>query len=98
MEVRFTDDDLDRLETDAVFRAGHSVAVVRAFRKVMQYIRGAVDERDFYAMKSLHFEKLQGDRSHERSLRLNDQWRLIIEIEPGKPKNTIVVKAIEDYH
>src|SRR4051812_17213225 len=98
MEVRFTDDDLDHLETDPARTAGHGVAIDRAYRKVMQFIRSAVDERDFYKMRSLRFEKLQGNRSHERSLRLNDQWRLIIEIEAGSPKNTIVVKAIEDYH
>lgn len=98
MDVRFTDDDLDRMETVQAFHAGHSLPIVKAFRRVMQYIRGAADERDLHAMRSLRFEKLKGDRAHERSLRLNDQWRLIIEIEPGVPKNTIVVKAIEDYH
>jgi proteic killer suppression protein len=102
MEVRFDDDqDLDRLETDPGFTAGRPPAVVKGFRKVMQFIRAAADERDFYAMRSLHFEKLQGARDHQRSMRLNDQWRLIVELE-GKgakeEKKVVVVKGIEDYH
>ena len=49
-------------------------------------------------MKSLHFEKLKGDRQEERSMRLNKQWRLIVKIIPDTPKNRVAVLAIEDYH
>ena len=47
----------------------------------MQMIRAASDERTFYELKSLHFEKLKGDRSHQHSMRLNKQWRFIVEFE-----------------
>ena len=87
-----------RLETDADFNGGHSQAIVKAFRKRTQLIRSAADERDLYAMKSLHFEKLQGNRSHQRSLRLNDQWRLIVELRKSDQKTVVVIKGIEDYH
>ncbi len=98
METEFRDDDLDRLETDAAFNAGYAKDLVKAYRKRMQAIRAAIDERDLRAVKGNHFEKLQGDRSHQHSLRLNDKWRLIVEIKSGNPKNTIVVVGIEDYH
>lgn len=98
MDVAFADEALDKLEIDPDFNDGRSEAIVRAFRKRMQFIRAAADERDFYALRSLRFEKLNGNRSHQYSMRLNDQWRLIVEIKPAKPKNTIVVVAIEDYH
>ena len=98
MEVRFGDNDLDRLETDPQWDAGFEQAIVRAFRMRMQAIRAAEDERAFYQFKSWRFEKLKGDRSHQRSIRLDGQWRLIIEIEKSQPKNTVVVVAIEDYH
>jgi len=98
MQVRFYNERLRVLEIDPTATGGFSQAVVRAFRKVMNVIRNAVDERDIRAMKSLRFEKLQGNRSHQHSLRLNDQWRLIIEIEESAPKNTIVMVDIEDYH
>ena len=64
----------------------------------MAWIRSAEDERDFYGLKSLHYEKLKGSRSHQRSMRLNDQFRLIIELEQNAPENVVVVVAIEDYH
>ncbi|MGP0069856.1 MAG: type II toxin-antitoxin system RelE/ParE family toxin [Isosphaeraceae bacterium] len=98
MEVRFAKDYLDRLETDPDFNAGFPREVVRAYRKRIQMIRAATDERTFCAIKSLHFEKLKGDRSHQRSMRLNQQWRLILEIMVSTPSNIIVLIDIEDYH
>ena len=98
MEVRFHDSKLDQLDTDPKFEGGLSQAVVKAFRKRMQTIRAAPDERVFYALKSLHFEKLKGDRSHQYSMRLNDQWRLIVEFEGKASGKTVVMVGIEDYH
>jgi toxin HigB-1 len=97
MEVEFDDDSLDRLETDATCSVGDP-SVDRGYRKVMQAIRAAVDERDFYAMKSLRFEKLKGARSHEHSMRINKQWRLILELVGDAPNKKVRVKKIEDYH
>ena len=98
MRVRFQEGRLERLETDVQFTDGHSAAVVKSYRSRLNYIRQAVDERDLYALKSFHYEKLQGPRSHQHSLRLNDQWRLIIELEGAAPNRTVIVVAIEDYH
>jgi toxin HigB-1 len=98
MRVRFTSGPLERLETDPGFSGGHSAEIVRLYRKRMTYIRQAVDERDLYAMKSLHFEKLKGARSAERSIRLNDQWRLILRFEGEGSSKTVVIVSIEDYH
>lgn len=98
MEVEFADDSLRRLETDGQYDAGFAREVVRAYRKRMQMIRAAPDERDFYALKSLHFEKLDGDRKHQHSMRLNKQWRLILELSKRKDGKVVVVISIEDYH
>ena len=98
MRVRFAEANLERLETDPRFTDGRSASVVKAYRSRLNFIRQAVDERDLYAWKSLHFEKLQGTRIHQHSLRLNDQWRLIIELEGAAPNKTVVIVAIEDYH
>ena len=97
-EVWFKDESLDRLEKDANYDAGYSAAVVKAFRKRMQYIRAATDERDFYAMKSFGFEKLKGKRSNQYSIRLNDQWRLILEIDGEGPDRKLAIIGVEDYH
>lgn len=97
-EVRFNDESLEKLERDAGQTAGHGEAVDKAFRKRMQQIRAATDERDFYNLKSLRFEKLKGKRSHQHSMRLNDQWRLIVEMEGEGPDKRLTVVGIEDYH
>jgi proteic killer suppression protein len=98
MEVEFDDNELDRLETDRQFTAGYSQEIVRAYRRRMQQIRAFRDERDFYALKSLHFEKLKGDREGQSSIRLNSQWRLILEIRGDHPCKLIGIVEIVDYH
>ncbi len=98
MEIIFRDKDLDRLEIDAKFTGGFSREIVKAYRKRIWAIRNATDERDFYGFNSWHYEKLGGDRSHQRSIMLNKQWRLIVEIIKTNPINTIEIMKIEDYH
>lgn len=98
MEIRFKDKRLDRLETDTKFHGGNEPAVVKAYRKRIQMIRAAPDEQVFYQLKSLRFEKLKGNRKHQHSMRLNDQWRLIIELDDSGQKRTVVIVGIEDYH
>ncbi|MDC8770940.1 type II toxin-antitoxin system RelE/ParE family toxin [Roseateles albus] len=98
MDVEFDDEDLDRLEIDAQFTAGFSQEVVRAFRKKMQQIRAFKDERDFMALKSLHFEKLKGNREGQHSIRLNLQWRLVLEIRGTHPCKVVGIIEIVDYH
>jgi proteic killer suppression protein len=98
MEIDFKTQALDKLETDSTFTAGFSKEIVKAYRKRLQAIRAASDERDLYAVKGNRFEKLQGNRCHEHSLRLNDQMRLVVEIIKGNPKNILRIINIEDYH
>lgn len=97
-EVIYKDESLDQLERDAKQTGGYPQGVVRAFRKRMWSIRNAVDERDLRESKGNHFEKLKGDREHQHSMRLNDQWRLIVEIEGKGANKKLVVVGIEDYH
>jgi proteic killer suppression protein len=98
MEVRHANSGLLALETDPAVTGGFPAGVVKAFRKRMQFIRSAVDERDFYAMRSLRYEKLKGGRSHQHSMRLNDQFRLVIEYEEKATGRVVVIAGIEDYH
>jgi len=97
-EVLYRDESLEKLERDAKYTAGYPEAVVKAFRKRMWFIRNAVDERDLREAKGNHFEKLKGAREHQYSMRSNDQWRLIIEIDGKGTSKRLVVVGIEDYH
>ena len=63
----------------------------------MQMIRAAPDEREFYAMKSLHFEKMRANPNYH-SIRLNDQYRLIIELKNELQVRRVVIVGIRDYH
>ena len=98
MDVRFEDPSLEKLEVDPKYTAGLDAALVKAFRKRLQFIRAALDERAFYAMKSLHYEKLKGDLAGQRSMRLIDQWRLILRLEEDDTGKLVVIVSIADYH
>jgi toxin HigB-1 len=98
MDVDFEDDSLRKLECEASYDGGFGREVVKAFRKRMQAIRAAPDERDFYALKSLHFEKLAGNREGQHSMRLNKRWRLILRFERRANGKVVVIISIEDYH
>lgn len=98
MDVRFADKDLDRLETDPSFTNRLPEAVVSAFRKRLQGIRSAQDERDLRTMRSWCFEKLKGQRQDQCSMRLNDQYRLVLEIESAGRDRRVCIVGIEDYH
>lgn len=98
MNVEFGDKDLGRLEVDENFGAGFSAEIVKMYRRRLLAIRSSVDERALRSIKSLHFEKLKGARSHQYSMRLNQQWRLVFEIAGFHPNKTIIIVSIEDYH
>jgi len=79
-------------------RGRYSADVIHAFFRVMGHIEHAIDERDLYALKGLHYEKLKGDRKGQHSLRLNKQFRLIV-MPIGDPRNReLRVLEIVDYH
>ena len=98
MEVEFADDALDRLETDARYGAGLDQAIVKAFRKRMQAIRAAANERDLYAVRGNGFERLKGKRAHQCSLVLTGNWRLIIELVEHQSGKKARIVEIVDYH
>lgn len=99
MLLDFDDQDLRRLYTDPAYQgSGAGAEVVRAFRKVLNLVAAAVDERDLYGIKSLHFEKLKGKRAGQSSLRLNKQWRLIVRLVDTDAGRVVVVIEITDYH
>jgi toxin HigB-1 len=76
----------------------YDVAALDAFFEVMAVIDSAPDERTLYELKSLHFEKLKGKRKHERSLRLNKQWRLIVELLKDNDGSYLQINEISDHY
>ena len=98
MRLEFADSKLERLAVDASFTHGLGPEIVRAYRKAVGFLSQCVDERDIRAIRGYRFKQLEGKRSHQYSLRLNDQWRLILELKRDERGKTVVVIDVEDYH
>jgi proteic killer suppression protein len=98
MDIQFANKNLESLATDPQVNCGFAAPVVKSYRKRIQQISAATDVRDLYALRSLRCEKLKGKRKGEYSIRLNDQWRLILEFDSAETGNAARVRAIEDYH
>lgn len=80
------------------FDGGFASGLAKAFRSRMHAIRQATNENSLRAVKSFRFERLKGKRQGEYSMRLNDQFRLIFQIEQAAGGNRLVILKIEDYH
>ena len=98
MRFRFVDKKLQALYTDEVGTEQYKRNAVTGFFRVMTIITSAPDPRDFYKFKSLHFEKLSGDRIGQHSFRLNKQWRLIVRLDRDSEGQEVVIIEIVDYH
>lgn len=98
MDFEFDDSELEGLLFDPSHKSRYPVEVVKMYRKRMQFIRNAPDERSLRAMKSFHFEELKGNRKGQHSIRLNQQFRLVFRIVGEKDNKKLVLLAIEDYH
>lgn len=98
MDVEFADDRLRLVETADAAQTRLPVNVIQSARSKLNAIRAATDERTLRNWKSLHYEKLKGDRCDERSIRLNKQWRLVFLLNDQVTPHKVTVTAIEDYH
>jgi proteic killer suppression protein len=98
MEIDFQDDDLRRLATDPAFDMGLDRGVVKAYRMAIQAICAAVDERIFAVRPGWRYEKLKGDLRGKYSIRLNGQWRLLMNFRTGERGKIVVVISVVDYH
>ena len=98
MKVRFGDDRLALVETNQAHRLKLPVQVVQLARRRIRFLRQALYERDLYGTASLRYEKLTGDRQGQRSIRLNDQWRMILEIDKDCQPLEVVILEISNHY
>lgn len=92
MKVEFADDDLARICTDQAHRLGLPIAVIKLARRKLIQLYAAADERDLRNLKGLHYKKLHGPRDGQRSIRINDQYRIVFFITETNPP---VIRIIE---
>ena len=99
MRIVFADDELQRVAEDASYAPKQwGIDLTKAYRKKIQILRASVDERNLYALRSLHLEQLRGDRAGSSSIRLNKQFRLIIAFRTEHDGRVVVVIEVVDYH
>ena len=98
MRVEYHDEVLRRLAQDPDYAPkGWDRDVIKSYRKKIQLIIAAKDERDLYAMRGLRLEQLKGDRDGQSSIRLNDQFRLILIFVTDGDRVAVILEII-DYH
>lgn len=98
MEFEIADSELEDMAYSGKYKGRWPDSIVKAYRKRVTLIKQAKNSMDLYALHSLCLEKLKGKRQHEHSIRLNNQYRLIVEFATRDKKETIIIKKIEDYH
>lgn len=90
--INYDDDELRRLAEDVSYAPKQwGSDIVKAFRKKIQILAHAEDERDLRALRSLHLEQLKGDRAGTSSIRLNKQFRLILKFETDSESRVVIV-------
>lgn len=97
MRYYFADKRLERLYLRGSGSERYPQGVAEAFIKRVRSIEAAMDERDLRAFKSLHFEKLQGEKDRY-SVRLNKAWRLILTLEKDNDGNIVVIIEINKHY
>lgn len=98
MRVEFADGGLARICTDEAHRLGLPFAVIKAARRKLILLEAAIDERDLRNWKSLHYKKLHGDREGQRSVRINDQYRIVFSMSECETPPVITILEIGDTH
>ena len=98
VDVVLADPTLERLAKELDYAPkGWSRNVIRLYRKKHQIIRAAKDERDLRAMRGLRLEKLKGDREGQFSIRLSDQFRLVLAFKTQSDRVAVILDIV-DYH
>lgn len=98
METEFRDKTLALLLTDRAAETKLPISVISSFRKKFGLIRAAPDERTLRNWKSLHYEKLRGDRDGQFSIKLNDQWRMVFIVNSECDPPKVLILEVVDYH
>jgi proteic killer suppression protein len=98
MDIVFADPLLELIETEEAGQTRLPVPVIKSARRKLTVLRAAVDDRSLRNWKSLHYEKLKGGRAGERSIRLNDQYRMVFILDETTSPQTVTILGIEDYH
>jgi len=98
MEIEFGDDEIALICTDRAHKLGLPIGVIKSARRKLVLLHDAPDERTLRNWKSLNYKMLKGDKKRRRSIRLNDQYRMVISVDGKKQPPVVTVLEIGDTH
>lgn len=98
MKVEYADKRLAKIATDEAHKLGLPIAVIKSARRKIIQLEQAPDERTLRNWKSLNFKKLGGDKSGKRTIRVNDQYRIVFTLHDDEHPPTIRILEIDDTH
>jgi toxin HigB-1 len=98
MEIEYRDKCLALVLIERAAETRLPVAVIKALREKLIVISAAPDERTLRNWKSLHYEQLKGDRQGQKSIRLNVQYRLLLEVDNSRSPPKAILLGVDDYH
>ena len=93
MRVTFKEDALSRMDSELAFTGGYPPAVLSAYRGRIQVLRAAPQERVVLPLRSLRLQS-RGNGTSQHSMRVTDDWELIVAFEDGEDGRVAVVEAI----
>lgn len=105
MEVKFTTDDLEKW-----FKTGKETGkqrfpkgVIKGFQNKINILESVKNSAELSLYRSLNFEPLTKEKKYKgmHSIRINDQFRIILRIVTKKEVETVEVAEIvelTDYH
>lgn len=99
MQIEYGDEDLRRLAEDPDYAPRQwSRDLVRVYRKKVQLLGAAKGERDLRQLRGLRLKDLSGKRAGTSSIRLNDQYRLVLRFRTDPAGRVVIVLELVDYH
>lgn len=99
VRLAYEDDDLRLLATKSDFHLKqYGRDVERGYRKAIGLLTSASSQMELRQFKGLRLEKVDHDFPGCHSVRINGQWRLIIEFAKQDDDQIIIVIKITDYH
>ncbi|MEI8015433.1 MAG: type II toxin-antitoxin system RelE/ParE family toxin [Nitrospira sp.] len=98
MKIQFQDTRLALIRTDRAFETKLPFGIIKSCRDKLVILEAAPDERTLRNWKSLRYEKLKGDREGQRSIRINDQYRMIFTLDESQAPPILNILEVRDYH
>jgi len=98
MKIQFQDTRLALIRTDRAFETKLPFAVIKSCRDKLVVLEAAPDERTLRNWRSLRYEKLKGDRHGQRSIRINNQYRMIFTLDESQVPPILHILEVCDYH